>query len=58
MGYYKRYGLKESVYNYIFVHADLIKMAKILCEMMILNWQSTKMDLAEMLPLDNFSKSK
>ena len=58
MGYYKKYGQEESVYNYLFVHADLIRMAKIVCEMIILNWQSNKMDIAEMLPLDDFSKSK
>lgn len=48
MGYYKKYGnifgrndqnvSQESVYNYVFIHSDLIRMAKIVCEMIILNW--------------------
>jgi hypothetical protein len=46
------------MYDYAFSHADLLRLSKVVCEMIILNWQSQKMDLQEVLPLVHLAKSK
>lgn len=59
MGYYKKYidHKTYAMHEYQFNHSDLISLSNIVIEMVVLNWQSNRMDLQEVLPLESTTRS-